>query len=158
MSARTSTDRRARSVVTLGGSADPADRTAASAGGEHSDHTAAPRRRAPSRRVDRAAAIYPPAGRLVITCCAPAVVVYDAARRARRAESSRAWRARRKRGRTCILMEISAEQLDMACRFGGLAEYQSSDPTAIARAIGRLVDHGIEALRRETARGRKFFP
>jgi hypothetical protein len=121
-----------------------------------------------STRVD----VVPPAAQMAITCTAPIVKrtrrgSSDRAaarkRRKRRAatsrrsatERTRRWRARRRRGRICALVELTDEQHRWLFHFGGLADHEATDRTAIARALGVLLDHAAEALRWEIARGFK---
>jgi hypothetical protein len=70
-------------------------------------------------------------------------------------ERTRRWRARRRRGRICALVELTDEQHRWLFRFGGLADHEATDRAAIARALGVLLDHAAEALRWEIARGFK---
>ncbi len=77
-----------------------------------------------------------------------------AARRRRRTEDTRRWRSRCRRGVELAQVEIGGLELDLAIRFGGLAENQVLDRNAVNAAIGRLLRKALVALLRERPRRR----
>jgi hypothetical protein len=75
----------------------------------------------------------------------------DLERRRRRADDTRRWRSRKRRGVQLYDFEAGSFEYDLAVKFGGLKETQRNDKAAVARALGRFLRKAIAALLREDA-------
>jgi hypothetical protein len=73
----------------------------------------------------------------------------DARRRHRRAEDTRRWRSRCRRGVQLFTLEAGPTEYDLAIRYGGLQESQISNKAAVNAALGRLLRRALTALQRE---------
>jgi hypothetical protein len=76
------------------------------------------------------------------------------ARRRQRALDMRRLRARQRRGVWLLPIEVGAEEVDWAIRFGALKESQVGDRTATAAAMGRMLRRAMLVLLRENDRRR----
>jgi hypothetical protein len=70
-------------------------------------------------------------------------------RRRRRAEDTRRWRDRKKRGVELFQVEIGPDEYDLAVRFAKLQENQITNKKAVNIAIARLLRRALGALMRE---------
>ena len=75
-----------------------------------------------------------------------------AAHRRRRAADTARWRSRRRRGVCLFQIEVGAAEFDLAIRYGGLKENQTSSRVAVNAALGRLLRRALVALLREENR------
>jgi hypothetical protein len=71
--------------------------------------------------------------------------------RRRRANDTKRWRARVRRGRAVYSLEIDGATFDLMERFGGLKMGQVDDRRAVSAALGKLLHLALAALLRETA-------
>jgi hypothetical protein len=74
-----------------------------------------------------------------------------AARRQRRAEDTRRWRERLRRGACVLPVEADGMTFDLMERFGLLKASKVSDRQAVAVALGKLLRLALAALLREAA-------
>jgi hypothetical protein len=74
-----------------------------------------------------------------------------AAIRQRRADDTRRWRERLRRGAAVYPVEVDGQLFDLMERFGGLKDRKTGNRQAVATALGRLLRPALEALLRETA-------
>jgi hypothetical protein len=82
-------------------------------------------------------------------CCE--MVEKSAARRQRRANDTRRWRARLHRGAAVYPVEVDGQLFDLMERFGGLKADKLGDRKAIAVALGKLLRLALAALLQEAA-------
>jgi hypothetical protein len=71
--------------------------------------------------------------------------------RRRRANDTKRWRARLRRGAAVYPVEIDGGVYDLVERFGGLKPSQMDDRRAVSAALGRLLHLALAALLREMA-------
>ena len=79
----------------------------------------------------------------------------DAARRHRRAEDTRRWRARCRRGTQLFSIEAGPDEYNLAVRLGLLKESQISNRAAVNAALGRLLRKALAALLHESDKPQK---
>jgi hypothetical protein len=68
---------------------------------------------------------------------------------ARRVETYRRYRRRRKDGKACYTVEIDAAVFDLLERYGDLPASRMDDRKAVGEALGKLLHRALEALLRE---------
>jgi hypothetical protein len=76
------------------------------------------------------------------------------AHRRRRADDTRRWRSRVRRGVQLFKLEAGRWEYDLCVRFAGLPEKQTGNKVAVAAALGRLLRRSLLALLREDAQRR----
>ena len=77
------------------------------------------------------------------------------ARRRRRVADTARWRSRRRRGVALFQIEAGPREYDLVIRYAGLRESQTSDKSAVAAALGRLLRAGLVALIHEETKQRR---
>jgi hypothetical protein len=73
------------------------------------------------------------------------MVEKTAAERQRRAEHTRRWRERLRRGAAVYPVEVDGATFDLMERFGGLSDGKIGDRQAVATALGKLLRRALEA-------------
>ena len=74
--------------------------------------------------------------------------------RQKRAEHTRRWRERLRRGAAVYPVEVDGATFDMMERYAGLSPDKVGDKLAVRAALGRLLRAGLTALRELEARRR----